>query len=300
MKLNKKLIKKLRNGELAVENNGTLEQLTEVLKAAFPKDKLPPGGISKYYKTHSDYINKWGSVDSTTLPIISVADFYKPDLFTGWAKDDDFLKWMFYFKDDVANFGFDTSGVWQGGGNYEDNYSEDEIIRPATNEEIEATLIKEAYRRGYKGGDTIKGIHGTHHWGYEISSFYYDQKYDKLHTNEGCVVYWAGQWAEIVEEPKPNPIHYVVDDMKYSLDYQGLKRQYKLVVEMSDEKFMAELPKIAHLGCIISYFKGLGNNATIGDKGIVHELIHLMTEPNEPTNDLQEIRESFNEKIKLS
>lgn len=31
MKLNQKLIKQLRNGEIAVENNGTLEQLREVL-----------------------------------------------------------------------------------------------------------------------------------------------------------------------------------------------------------------------------------------------------------------------------
>lgn len=62
---------------------------------------------------------------------------------------------------------------------------------------------------------------------------------------------------------------------------------------------MDNLHEIAHLACIISYFKGLSNNATIGDKGIIHELIHLMTEPNEPTNDLQEIRGKFNQLIQL-
>lgn len=210
---------------------------------------------------------------------------------------------MFYFKDDVANFGFDTSGVWQGGGNYEDNYSEDEIIRPATNEEILKHLTEEAYRRGYKGGDTIKGFHRTTHKRPEISSFRYRPEDDRLLTDLRCIVYEKGQWAEIVEKPqpkKPTTINYLVDDMKYSFNYQELKEKYLEVVNYSDDQFMDNLPEIAHLACIISYFKGLGNNSTIGDKGIIHELIHLMTEPNEPTNDLQEIRESFNDKIKLA
>src|SRR5690606_23944316 len=98
----------------------------------------------------------------------------------------------------------------------------------------------------------INGIHGTHHWGSEISSFYYDKKYDRLLTNEGSVVYEKGQWAEIVEKPKPNPIHYLVDDMKYSFNYQELKARYLQVVNYSDEQFMDNLPEIAHLACIIS------------------------------------------------
>src|SRR5690606_26384905 len=173
MKLNQKLIKQLRNGEIAVENDGMLEQLPEVLKEAFPKDRLPPGGTCKYYKAHRDYIGKWGSVYSTTLPTISVTDFYESEPFTGWAKDDRYPDWMVYFKDDEANFGFDTSGVWEGEYNCEYDYSEDETARPATNEEILKHLIQEAKRRGYKGGNTIKGIHRTTHKRPEIRSFYY-------------------------------------------------------------------------------------------------------------------------------
>src|SRR5699024_3007402 len=129
-------------------------------------------------------------------------------------------------------------------------------------------------------------------------------EHDRLLTDERCVVYEAGQWAEIVEQPsqvkrESNPIHYTVEGTTYSLDYQDLKKRYQAVVNYSDEVFMDNLPEIAHLACIISYFKGLGNNATIGDKGIIHELIHLMTDKYEPTNDLQEIRKSFNDKIKL-
>lgn len=99
---------------------------------------------------------------------------------------------------------------------------------------------------------------------------------------------------------KPQPIHYTVGGTTYSLNYQELKAEYDNVVAYSDHGFMNNLPQIAHLACIVCYVKGLGNNATIGDKGIIHELIHLMVDPNEPTNNLQEIRESFNDKIKLS
>lgn len=183
MKLNQKLIQQLRNGEIAAENNGTLEQLREVLKAAFPKDETTVEGNHRFYFMKHVHTNEWLCFDEINLPIISVADFYQP-------------------------------------------------------------------------------------------------------------------------EPKPqpkksNPIHYLVDGVEYSFNYQDLKSRYEDICQYSDEQFMEELPQIAHLACIVAYFKGLGSSATIGDKGIVHELIHLMTSPEEHTNNLQEIRKSFNDKIKL-
>src|SRR5699024_2735667 len=114
-------------------------------------------------------------------------------------KDDKYSKWMFYFKNDVANFGLSVFGEWMVGGGL--NYSIDQNSRRATREEIERHLTQEDIKRGYKGGDTIKDIHGTTHKRPEIYSFYYGQKYDILYTDKGCVVYKAGQWAEIVEQP---------------------------------------------------------------------------------------------------
>lgn len=46
--MNKKLINKLRKGTVAVKNDGTLEELREVLKYAFPKDELPSGNVTYY------------------------------------------------------------------------------------------------------------------------------------------------------------------------------------------------------------------------------------------------------------
>lgn len=304
MKLNKKLITELRNGKIAVENNGTLEQLKEVLKAAFPEHYQTPIGDCKYYSRSDFWKDGWAvlSFHHKSKPIFRISDFYQPELFTGWAKDDEYPNWMGYFKDDIPKFGFCSYGKWKKQ-LHGSKYSGCDSNRPATHEEIESALIEEAKRRGYKGGDTIKGIYDTKHTDPEIGSFYYNAKNDRLYTNEGCIVYWAGQWAEIVEQPQPKKstsINYLVDGMKYSFNYQDLKSKYQAVVNYSDEQFMDNLPEIAHLACIISYFKGLSNNATIGDKGIIHELIHLMTDPEEPTNDLAEIREKFNRLIKLS
>lgn len=304
MKLNQKLIQQLRNGKIAAENEGTVGQLREVVKAAFPEYDYPDGDFRFYFKDVR-FPHEWDCSEKTNLPIISLSDFYQPELFTGWAKDDTYPGWMFYFKNDVPKYGFNSLGVWEGGDNCKDNYSEDETATPATHEETERHLTEEANKRGYKGGDTIKGIHGTIHPSPEIISFTYDPEHDRLLTDKDCIVYEAGQWAEIVEQTtqvktKSNPIHYTVDGIEYSFNYQELKFRYEDICQYSDEQFLEELPEIAHLACIISYFKGLSNNATIGDKGIIHEIIHLMTDRYEPTNDLQEIRKSFNKKIKLS
>lgn len=309
MKLNQKLIQQLRNGEIAVENNGTLVQLREVLKEAFP-ESIGPWGTGEVYFLDDEYEDLWDTSNTTHLPIKPISDFYQPELFTGWAKDDSYPGWMMYFRDDVPEFGFNVLGKWRAGIGLEVfMYSEYRRIRPATHEEIESTLIKEAKRRGYKKGN-YKCLELPSYTHDVTNCFYYNEEENKLHHGEegGAtnVVFKDGQWAEIIEQPsqvklkdKTNPIHYTVDGTTYSLNYQELKTKYESVVNYSDEQFMGSLPEIAHLACIISYFKGLGVQATISDKGIIHELIHLMTEPNEPTNDLQEIRDKFNRLIRL-
>ena len=78
IKMNETMIKKLAAGEIAVENNGTLEQLREVVKAAFPEDKKPDGSFKYYQKLiHNDRL--WRCVDNTILPSHPISDFYTED-----------------------------------------------------------------------------------------------------------------------------------------------------------------------------------------------------------------------------
>ena len=69
--MNKFTIKDLAEGRCAVKNDGTVEELNKVLKAAFPKDVQSSGDWNFYIKIYDE----WGGCDSTKLPIQSVKDF---------------------------------------------------------------------------------------------------------------------------------------------------------------------------------------------------------------------------------
>lgn len=90
-------------------------------------------------------------------------------------------------------------------------------------------------------------------------------------------------------------------ESKFSLSYSQLREQYDLFVAMSDAEFMTRLADAAHLACIIAYLKELGPEATFGDAGIIHELIHLMTIPvAEYGMALPQIREQFQKVLALA
>lgn len=94
-------------------------------------------------------------------------------------------------------------------------------------------------------------------------------------------------------------MEYLVADEKYLISYAQLKELYQEYCAISDEEFIKKLPEITHFACVVGWFKELPNDATIGDKGIVHELIHLMHIPAEPLVNLKEIRASFKLLLKL-
>jgi hypothetical protein len=73
--MNKKLIQQLRNGKIAVKNDGTIDELNEILKEAFPSDDSQSIGIwDFYYGVEKEHY--WGCDSSTNLPSYSVKDFF--------------------------------------------------------------------------------------------------------------------------------------------------------------------------------------------------------------------------------
>ena len=76
--MNEKLIKQLREGTIALKNDGTLEELNKVLRYAFPLDKGNTMGLYLKYvaSNNKDY---WGGVDNTLLISHSVKEFLKPE-----------------------------------------------------------------------------------------------------------------------------------------------------------------------------------------------------------------------------
>ena len=75
--MNEKLIKQLREGTIALKNDGTIDELNKVLKYAFPNEPSESKGIRKYYfATSNKYY--WTLTDTTNLPSHSVKEFLKP------------------------------------------------------------------------------------------------------------------------------------------------------------------------------------------------------------------------------
>jgi len=71
-------------------------------------------------------------------------------------------------------------------------------------------------------------------------------------------------------------IEYVVEGDKYMLHYQELKDHYITHLEMSDEEFMKNLPSALHLACVICFLKEIPTYICLSDKGVIHELTHLL------------------------
>jgi hypothetical protein len=69
---------------------------------------------------------------------------------------------------------------------------------------------------------------------------------------------------------------------------------------MPDDEFTRpeNLLKILHFCCVCAYLKELGVEATVSDKGVIHELIHLAS--GIPTRPLREIRAQFEEVMRLA
>lgn len=97
-------------------------------------------------------------------------------------------------------------------------------------------------------------------------------------------------------------MEYLVSGRKYSVSYAELRLEYERHCAMTDEEFMKNLPSAAHLACIICWLKGVDPDRSIGDRGIVHEIVHLMHVPGDPaiSEDFPRIRRDFRRILKLS
>ena len=106
-------IEDLKQGRCAVINDGTLEELSEVLKLAFPNDGSYIRGEYKFYSINSDSSNEWYPYDVISLPTQSVKDFLTKELKRGdlvWVSDNDpderDLQLIFLIKVDEAKYPF--------------------------------------------------------------------------------------------------------------------------------------------------------------------------------------------------
>lgn len=94
---------------------------------------------------------------------------------------------------------------------------------------------------------------------------------------------------------------YLVEGSKYSLSYSALREDYLRYKAMPDADFAASAIKILHFSCIVCYLKEMPAQAVLIDKGIIHELVHLLDADTKPDalRELPGIREKFNKICEL-
>ena len=92
--------------------------------------------------------------------------------------------------------------------------------------------------------------------------------------------------------------HITPNGSRYTIHYQELKAHYERFCAMIDKEFLEQLPHAVHLACAICWFKELDPDQTIGDTGIIHELIHLLA--GIEMRELPRIREMFKKYLQLA
>lgn len=96
-------------------------------------------------------------------------------------------------------------------------------------------------------------------------------------------------------------LEYKVDNHTYGFSYKELKEEYFKHIEMSDKKFMENLPSALHLACFICFIKEVPTYICLSDKGIIHELTHLLQHgQTDAVINLKDIRKLFKKQLKLA
>ncbi len=93
-------------------------------------------------------------------------------------------------------------------------------------------------------------------------------------------------------------MEYLVDGSKFNFRYSEVKDAYEIYVTCKDTKFIKELVKVLHLSCFICYFKEIPTYVCLSDKGLIHELVHMLE--SKEYHDLHRIRKLFEQVCKLA
>lgn len=96
-------------------------------------------------------------------------------------------------------------------------------------------------------------------------------------------------------------IEYLVDGVKYGFDYQELKQTYRHFARLTDEEFVADINNVLHFAVHVAWIKGLQARHVLSDRGVIHELIHLLSieEASERSRDVRQVRILFDREMAL-
>lgn len=92
-------------------------------------------------------------------------------------------------------------------------------------------------------------------------------------------------------------MEYLVEGTKYNWSYNELKNYYDYYCNCKDNEFIKKIPSILHLCCFICYVKEVPTYICLSDKGIIHELAHIIEFKD--YENIREVRKLFETTCKL-
>lgn len=94
-------------------------------------------------------------------------------------------------------------------------------------------------------------------------------------------------------------MEYLVEGKSYSFNYQELKEQYEQIASFTDIEFWNKAAEILHFVCFVGFIKNIPSYILLNDKGLIHELVHIIHLNDFLLIDIEELRNQFNIWCKL-
>lgn len=121
-----------------------------------------------------------------------------------------------YDKERFYYYGLNTGGVWNNNDFY---FLRDSLLTPATDEEVESMLKKEAKKRGFKEGVYFNPVASASKSKIKKDWIFVDSV--NLLTNDGLEVFNNGKWATIVEQPKEMTLQEIESKLGHKIKIIG-------------------------------------------------------------------------------
>ncbi len=92
---------------------------------------------------------------------------------------------------------------------------------------------------------------------------------------------------------------YKIENTEYSYDIKNLRHLYRQFIRYDDEIFIEKIADVLHFACYVSWVKEIHSDELLSDKGLIHELVHLLKPATRPYSDIKEIRIKFEKLLVL-
>lgn len=87
-------------------------------------------------------------------------------------------------------------------------------------------------------------------------------------------------------------MEYIVNKNRYHFSYKELRELYIEFINLTDEAFFSNIPKLLHFISFVAFLKEIDTNTLLSDEGLLHELIHMLN-GLEVTTSKEEVRSMF-------